>query len=159
MMVDSRLKTIYHRTQDIDPEQQKLLDEYAASLARDGLDGLINGVCTLIYMFTRWLRMACEDHDKDVIEHVVPTVVATMRMMTKTYPPEVIPTMAGMMIAAATDLSPTLWREQFGAWTEKEMNPLEATAVLLAERINKMTEDEDYATRLVTDALTRAGEL
>ncbi|WP_210583612.1 hypothetical protein [Streptomyces sp. GESEQ-35] len=153
MMVDSRLKAIYDSKTETDAEQQQLVDHFAASLGPAGADALLDGACTLIYMFMKWLRAACEDHDKDVIEYVVPTLVATMRMMPKTFRPEVIPTMAGLLVAAGTGLSPNLWRAQYGQWTDAEMNPLEATAVLLAEQINRITGTDDFATRLIADAL------
>ncbi|MEU7058270.1 hypothetical protein [Streptomyces sp. NPDC046197] len=156
MMVDSRLKAVYDSKTETDPEQQQMVDQFAASLGPAGVDALLDGACTLIYMFMKWLRTACEDHDKDVIEYVVPALVATMRMMPKTFRPEVIPTMAGLLIAAGTGLSPNLWRAQYGRWTDAEMNPLEATAVLLAEHINRIAGDHDFATRLITEALSRS---
>lgn len=158
MMVDSRLKAIYDSKTEADPEHQRMVDQFAASLGPEGFDALLDGACTLIYMFMQWLRAACEDHDKDVIEYMVPTLVATMRMMPRTFRPEVIPTMAGLLIAAGTGLSPTLWRAQYGEWTDAEMNPLEATAVLLAERVNQITGDHDFATRLITEALSRSDQ-
>lgn len=36
------------------------------------------------------------------------------------------------------------------------MTPLEATAFLLAEQINRITEDPDFATRMVSEALSGA---
>lgn len=36
------------------------------------------------------------------------------------------------------------------------MNALEATALLLAEHINRLTEDHDFATRLIAEALSSA---
>jgi hypothetical protein len=109
-------------------------------------------------MFMTWLRKAHEDHDKDVIEYVVPNLVATMRMMPRSVGPEAIPTMAGLVIAAGTGLSPNLWRKQYGPWTKAEMTPLEVTAFLLAEHINRVTEDPDFATRMISEALSRADE-
>ncbi|WP_405534033.1 hypothetical protein OG787_01355 [Streptomyces sp. NBC_00075] len=158
MVVDSRIRAIHDGKTDTDPQQQQLIQQYAATLGPEGVDALVDGACTLIYMFMEWLRKAHEDHDKDVIEYVVPTLVATMRMMPKTFRPEIIPTMAGLVVAAGTGLSPNLWRAQYGLWTDAEMNPLEATAVLLAEHINRIAEDHDFATRLITDALSRADE-
>ncbi|MCZ0984618.1 hypothetical protein [Streptomyces diastatochromogenes] len=158
MMIDSRLKAVYDSRTETDPEQQQMVDQFAASLGPTGVDALLDGVCTLIYMFMEWLRAACEDHDKDVIEYLLPTLVATMRMMPKTFRPEVIPTMAGLLVAASTGLSPNLWRAQYGRWTDAEMNPLEATAVLLAERINRISDDRDFATRLITEALSRSDQ-
>ncbi|MFI5520067.1 hypothetical protein [Streptomyces platensis] len=154
MIIDSRLKAVYDHKTGTDPEQQQMIDQFAASLGPTGVDALLDGTCSLIYMLMKWLRTACEDHDKDVIEYSVPALVATMRMMPKTFRPEVIPTMAGLLVAAGTGLSPNLWRAQYGRWTEAEMNPLEATAVLLAEHINRIADDHDFATRLITEALS-----
>ncbi|MET8955534.1 hypothetical protein ACWEO4_40585 [Streptomyces sp. NPDC004393] len=156
MMIDSRLKAVYDSKTGTDPEQQQMVAQFAASLGPTGVDALLDGACTLIYMFMKWLRTACEEHDKDVIEYVVPALVTTMRMMPKTFRPEVVPTMAGLLIAAATGLSPNLWRAQYGRWTEAEMNPLEATAVLLAEHINRISGDHDFATRLIAEALSNS---
>ncbi|PYC77096.1 hypothetical protein C7C46_20435 [Streptomyces tateyamensis] len=157
MVVDSRLKALYDGTGVPDPRQQELLNQYAASLGPQGIEALVDGACTLIYMFMCWLRAAYEDHEKDPIEEVVPSVVATMRMMPKTFRPEVIPTMAGLLVAAGTGLSPNLWRAQYGRWTAAEMNPLEATAVLLADHINRITgDDHEFATRLISNALSQA---
>ncbi|MEU6328431.1 hypothetical protein ABZ851_14285 [Streptomyces sp. NPDC047049] len=156
MVIDSRLKAIYDGTTETDPEQQELIDQFTASLSPKGAGDVLDGACTLIYMFMNWLRMAYEDHDKDVIECVVPQLVATMRMMPRSVRPEAIPTMAGLVIAAGTGLSPSLWRKQYGKWTAKEMNPLEATAFLLAEHINRLTDDRDFATRMIAEALSNA---
>ena len=158
MMIDSRLKAVYDNRTQPDAEQRALTDQFAASLGPNGVDDLLDGACTLIYMFMQWLRMAYEDHDKDVIQCVVPNLVATMRMMPNSIRPEAIPTMAGLLVAAGTGLSPNLWRKQYGYWTEDEMNPLEATAFLLAEHINRLTDDHDFATRLITGALSSADE-
>ena len=158
MMIDSRLKAVYDSKTETDPEQQQMVDQFAASLGPTGVDALLDGTCTLIYLFMEWLRKACEDHDQDVVEYVVPTLVATMRMMPKTFRPEVIPTMAGLVVAAGTGLSPNLWRAQYGHWTDAEMNPLEATAVLLAERINRIADDHDFASRVITEVLSRSDQ-
>lgn len=158
MVIDSRLKSIYDSRAQADPEQQQLTDQLIASLGPTGAQDLIDGACTLVYIFMKWLRMAHKDHGKDVIEYVVPSLVAAMRQMPKSIHPEAIPTMAGLVVAAGTGLSPNLWRQQYGDWTNDEMNPLEATALLLAEHINRITDDQDFATRLVSDALSSADE-
>lgn len=158
MLVDSRLKAIYDGRTGVDPERQMLDDQFTASLGPTGAQDLLDGVCTIIFMYMKWLRMACEDHDKDVIEYVVPNLVTAMRQMSRSIRPEAIPTMAGLLIAAGTGLSPSLWRQQYGDWTREEMNPLEAAAFLLAEVINRITDDHDFATRLVTNALSSADE-
>ncbi|MFI6416962.1 hypothetical protein ACIBG6_06000 [Streptomyces sp. NPDC050842] len=159
MVIDSRLKSIYDSSAQADPEQQQLTDQLIASLGPTGAQDLIDGACTLVYIFMKWLRMAHEDHGKDVIEYVVPSLVAAMRQMPKSIHPEAIPTMAGLVVAAGTGLSPNLWRQQYGDWTKDEMNPLEATALLLAEHINRITDDQDFATRLVSEALSSADEV
>ncbi|MFF4548580.1 hypothetical protein ACFY1J_30840 [Streptomyces sp. NPDC001406] len=158
MMIDSRLKAVYDHKTQTDAEQQALTDQFAASLGPGGIDDMLDGTCTLIYMFMQWLRMAYEDHGKDVIECVVPNLVASMRMMPRSVRPEAIPTMAGLLIAAGTGLSPSLWRKQYGYWTKDELTPLEATTFLLAEHINRLTDDRDFATRLITEALSSADE-
>ena len=157
MMVDARLKSIYDGV-GTDAEQEALNEQFAASLGPDDADDVLDGVCTLIYMFAQWLRMAYEDHGKDPVECVVPNLVATLRMMTRSIPRETVPTMAGLVVAAGAGLSPSLWRKQYGYWTKEEMTPLEATAFLLAEHINRLTDDRSFATRMVTDALTSMEE-
>ncbi|MEU5839866.1 hypothetical protein ABZ820_40310 [Streptomyces diacarni] len=156
MMVDSRLRSIHEGKDANDPEHKALVEQLTASMGRKGAKDLLDGACTLIYMFMMWLREAHEDHDKDVFEYVVPNLVATMRMMPKSVRPEAIPTMAGLVIAAGTGLSPNLWRKQYGEWTQEEMNPLEVTAFLLAEHINRITDDQDFATRMIAEALSAA---
>ncbi|CAM5407717.1 putative protein OS=Streptomyces alboniger OX=132473 GN=CP975_33595 PE=4 SV=1 [Streptomyces alboniger] len=158
MMVDSRLKSVHGGGATNDPVQQALSEQFVASLDRQGATDLLDGACTLIYMYMTWLRQVHEDQDKDVIEYVVPHLVATMRMMPKSIRPETIPTMAGLVVAAGMGLSPNLWRLQYGDWTGKEMNSLEATAFLLAEHINRVTDDPDFATRLVTEAMSLSEE-
>ncbi|GHB01169.1 hypothetical protein [Streptomyces termitum] len=158
MVIDSRLKAVHDGKAGTDPEEQRLIDQLAASLDLQGVHDLLDGTCTLVYMFMNWLRRAHEEHDRDVIEYVVPSLVTTLRMMPRTVSPEAIPTMAGMAIAAGTGLSPSLWRRQYGDWTTEEMTALEATALLLAEHINRIAGDRDFATRLIGDALSRADE-
>ncbi|XUL85727.1 hypothetical protein ACQ86D_02660 [Streptomyces galilaeus] len=158
MIVDSRLKTVHDGRTEADPEQQALMEQFIASLGPEEVDDVLDGTCTLIYIFMTWLRKAHESQGKDVIEYVVPTLVGTLRMMPRSVPPGAIPTMAGLVVAAGIGLSPNLWREQYGDWTKEEMTPLEATAFLLAEHINRITEDPDSATRLITDALARTDE-
>ncbi|MFD3873205.1 hypothetical protein [Streptomyces sp. NPDC058623] len=158
MMIDSRLKAVYDGRTETDPEQRELVDQLAGSMDAEAVRDLLDGACTLIYMFMTWLRKAHEAQDKDVIEYVVPSLVASMRAMPRSVRPETIPTMAGMVIAAGIGLSPNLWRRQYGEWTQAEMNPLEATAFLLAEHINRITADRDFATRLIAEALAAANE-
>ncbi|MGW2181841.1 hypothetical protein ACWCXX_27850 [Streptomyces sp. NPDC001732] len=156
MALDSHLKAVYDGQPGADSEQQQLMDQFTASLGPAEVDDVVDGMCTLVYMFMQWLRVTYEEHDRDVIEYVVPSFVASMRMMPKSVRPEVIPTMTGLVVAAGTGLSPSLWRKQYGDWTENEMNSLEATALLLADHINRLTDDHDFATRMVTKALSVA---
>ncbi|MBC2876966.1 MULTISPECIES: hypothetical protein [Streptomyces] len=158
MLIDSRLKTVQAGKSRTDPEQRELMARFTDSLDSEGANDVLDGACTLIFMFMKWLREAYAAHDKDVLAYVVPNVVGTMRMMPRSVRPEAIPTMAALIIAAGADLSPSLWRKQYGFWTEAEMNPLEVTAFLLADHINRLTEDPDFATRLITDALSSADE-
>lgn len=158
MMIDSQLKSVYGGRSEVDPEQQEFIEQFAASLGPTGAKDVLDGACTLIFMFMKWLRMAYEAEGQDVIACVVPNLVATMRMMPRSIRPETIPTMAGLVIAAGTDLSPSLWRQQYGRWTKDEMTPLEATAFLLAEQINRITDDREFATRMIADALTKSYE-
>ncbi|MFF0558655.1 hypothetical protein [Streptomyces sp. NPDC004266] len=92
----------------------------------------------------------------DVVEYVVPTLVTAMLRMSGSIRPEAVPTMAGLAVAAGTGLGPSLWRGQYGEWTREETNALEATAFLLAEVVNRITDDRDFATRPITDALSGA---
>lgn len=158
MAIDSRLKSVHAGKAETDPEQQKLIDQYIASLSPEGANDVLDGACTLVFIFMEWLRMTHQDHDKDVIEYVLPPLVATLRRMPKSVSSETIPTMAGLVVAAGTGLSPSLWRKQYGDWSEGEMNALEATVFLLAEHINRVTDDPDFATRMVTEALSSADE-
>jgi hypothetical protein len=156
LVIDSQLLRIREGKPERDAERHALIDQFIESLGPKGAADVLDGACTLIYLFMKWLRLAHEEHDKDVIEYVVPGLVGTLRKMPQSIPPEAVPTMAGLVIAAASDLSPSLWRQQYGEWTDAEMAPLEATTFLLAEHINGIAGDPDFATRLITDALARA---
>lgn len=156
MLVDSRIRTVHAGKSGPDPEQEQLVQQLLTSLGPEGVDDVLDGTCTLIYLYMKWLREAHEAHEKDVVEYVVPTLVTSLKMLPKSVPPEAVPTMAGLAIAAAIGLSPTLWRNQYGDWTEAELTPLEATAFLLAEHINRMTDDHNFATRMITEALSKA---
>ncbi|MBB1256834.1 hypothetical protein [Streptomyces alkaliterrae] len=158
MLVDSRLRSVRDGGSRSDPERQALTEQFVESLGPEEAGEVLEGTCTLIYTFMRWLRLAHEDAGKDVVEYVVPNLVASLRMMPRSVRPEAIPTMVGMVVAAGIGLSPNLWREQYGEWTEAEMTPLEATTFLLAEHINRMTDDPDFAVRLVSEALAGVDE-
>nr|WP_203607534.1 hypothetical protein [Streptomyces sp. SID11385] len=153
MLVDSRLQAIYEGHTGADADAQALTRQLLESLGRGGARDVLDGMCTLIYVYVCWLREVAEDHGKEIVAFLIPSLVETMRMMPRAFPAPTIPTATALVLAAATDLSPSLWRTQYGGWTAQEMIPLEATAVLLAERINRMTDDHDFAARLVTQLL------
>ncbi|ARZ72578.1 hypothetical protein SMD11_7002 [Streptomyces albireticuli] len=108
MVVDSRFKSVHGGKTEVDPEQRKLTGQYIASLGPEGAADVLDGACTLVFLFMEWLRKAHESQGKDVIEYVVPTLVATLRRMTMSIRPEAIPTMVGLVVAAGTELSPSL---------------------------------------------------
>ncbi|MFD3513847.1 hypothetical protein [Streptomyces sp. NPDC058657] len=155
LMLDARIKQIHESDPaDGDAAECRELDRlFAASTGADGLQDLIDGTCTLIYMFMQWLRRTHEEGGKDVIEYVVPTLVATLRRMPKSVRPHTLPTMVALAVAAGSGLSPNGWRSQYGDWTAEEMNALEATVFLVAEHINRMADDHGFAVRLIADAL------
>ncbi|MFD4877376.1 hypothetical protein ACFWOB_28995 [Streptomyces sp. NPDC058420] len=130
MMVDSRIKAVHAGKSATDPEQRESMDQFLASLGANGLDDLLDGACALICMFMTWLRKAHESEGKDVIEYVVPTLVATVRMMPRSCPPP-------------------RGRPNDGR--------AEATAFLLAEHVNRNADNPESATRMIMDALTSAG--
>ncbi|SEG95336.1 hypothetical protein SAMN05216223_13329 [Actinacidiphila yanglinensis] len=156
MIIDSQLRAVHDGKSEADPQHQLLVDQFTASMDPEGADDVLDGTCSIIYMFMQWLQAAYDDHGKNALEYVVPDLVAALRMMPLSVRPETVPTMAGLLIAAGTGLSPSLWRKQYGYWTEEEMKPLEATAFLLAEHINRLTEDRDFATRMIGNALSSA---
>ncbi|MFC6881552.1 MULTISPECIES: hypothetical protein [Actinomadura] len=158
LLIDSRIKGFQSERPEMDPEQHRLIDQFLRSFDSEGANDVLDGACTLIYLYVEWLRQAHEHLERDVIEYVLPYVVGTMRMMTRSIEPETIPTMAGMMVAAAIGVSPTLWRRQYGPWLRAELIALEATVFLLADHINHITEDPDAATRLITDLLNAVTE-
>jgi hypothetical protein len=158
LIVDSRLKQIHGDQSSYDAERRELDEQFLRSFDGTSANDVLNGACTLIYLFMEWLRQAHEAHDRNVMEHVLPYVAGTLRMMPRSIRPEAIPTMVGMLAASAIGLSPTLWRQQYGPWTEAEMNALEATAFLLADYINDLSDDENAATQMVANLLNSAIE-
>ncbi|MFF3320483.1 hypothetical protein ACFYV5_33990 [Streptomyces sp. NPDC003035] len=104
-------------------------------------------------MFVKWLRLAYEDHDEDVVACVVFSVVAVMWAMPSCVRPEAVPAMAGLFVAVGCGLGPGLWRGRCGVWTGKEMNFLEVTAFLLVVLIDRLAGDWDFASCLIAEAL------
>lgn len=148
--VDSRLRQIHD-----DPVRES--KEYRAKLenafkAADP-DQVVAGFCTLLYLLMKWLGEAFEKAGKDVSAEVIPYTMLSLSQMTKNIEREAIPAMGGMLVACTLDLSPTLWRGQYGPWTMSELKALEATAVLLAEQVNCYAGDREFALRMVMDIL------
>ncbi|MEV7490630.1 hypothetical protein HFP69_17925 [Streptomyces sp. ARC12] len=117
MLIDSRLRSVHAGRTGADPKRECLARQLITSRGPEGVDAVLDGACTLIFLYMKWLREAHEAHDKDVIEYVVPSLVTTLKRMPRSIPPEAVPMMAGLAIAAAAGLSPTLWRKQYGDWT------------------------------------------
>ncbi len=159
LMVDARIKEI-HEPEDesedgAEAERRELNRLFVASAGAEGVQELLDGTCTLLYMFMQWLRRTHEHGDKDVIEYVVPPLVAALRMMPRSVRPQTVPTMVALVVAAGTQVSPNGWRSQYGDWTPEEMNALEATVFLVAEHINRIAGDHGFAVRMIAETLTR----
>ncbi|GAA3981064.1 hypothetical protein GCM10023085_74240 [Actinomadura viridis] len=155
LILDSRLKQVREERRE-DPAERELIERFLRSFDLDAADDVLNGACSLIYLYMEWLRQAHEANESDVMEHVVPYVVDTLRKMPRSVRPEAIPTMSAMLTAAAIGVSPTLWRRQYGPWTEAEMNALEVTCFLLADHINRLSDDHDAATQMIARLLDAA---
>jgi hypothetical protein len=153
LILDSRLKELSDGACAPDPAKRELVEQLLRSYDLNGVKDVLDGACSLIYLFMEWLRQVHEDNQGDVMEYVVPYVVDTMRRMPRSIRPEAIPTMTGMLTAAAIGLSPTLWRKQFGPWTPAELTALEVTLYILADHINRLTGDQDAATQMIARLL------
>lgn len=156
LLVDSQLKAYKNGVSAPDASQRQLTDQFVRSLDSESAGGVLDGTCTLIYLWMEWLRQAHDAMGQDLLENLIPYLVRTLNAMTRTVRPEGIPTVVGLIIASAIGQSPTLWRKQYGPWTNEEMPALEATAFLLAKYINDLTQDPDAATRMITEALSSA---
>lgn len=153
LLVDSRLAQIGSGSTTPDPQQRELIDRTLQSFGPGAAQDVLDGACTLMYLYMDWLRKVHEAHDQDPIEYTVSYVASGLRAMRKSVKIEGIPTMVGMLTACVLGLSPTLWRKQYGQWAEAEMNALEATLVLLADQINRITGDPTTASRMIADLL------
>ncbi|MEV5575916.1 hypothetical protein AB0L06_38260 [Spirillospora sp. NPDC052269] len=134
--------------------EDELRNRYLESFGPQGAADVLDGACTLIYVYMQWLEDAYSSQDEDVMEHVVPWILGTMKLM-KVVNDEGIPTVAGLLVAPLVGISPTLWRREHGAWRKEEMTALEVAMVLLGLRVNELTGDDDAAVKLITDLLDR----
>lgn len=153
LLVDSRLAQLAKADATPDPERCELVERTLESFGPKAAQDVLDGACTLMYLYVDWLRKSLEAHGQDPMEYIVPYVASGLRAMRKSVKPEAIPTMVGMLTACVLGLSPTLWRRRYGGWLEAEMNALEASLVLLADRINNLTEDPNAASRMIVDLL------
>jgi hypothetical protein len=119
---------------------------------RDAFDG----TCSLIYLFTTVFREAAEAEGEDVLATVVPELVRTLGYMKENAAPAAIPMMAAMVTAAALGMSPNLWRLRYGSWQPKDIKAVQATAMILAEKLNSAAGSHDAALRMVMDIVERA---
>jgi hypothetical protein len=150
-----QIDSLYKRAHGISGVADGVLDA-ALSTKTDQARDLLDGYCTIINMFITGWREALPDHEMDVLSGLIPVMISRFRRMTTTVVPSTIPTMAAMMTAAAIDVSPNLWRAQFGDWQSEEIPALRTTAVLLAETVNNAHGDVDAALRFIMDALAKA---
>ncbi|MFC5186490.1 hypothetical protein [Actinomadura harenae] len=148
-VLDTRLKSIGSGEA---AGEDELRSRYLESFGPLGAAAVLDGACTLIYVYMQWLEDAYSSQDEDVMEHVVPWVLGTMKLM-KVVDDEGIPTMAALLVAPVVGISPTLWRREHGPWRKEEMTALEVAMVLLGLRVNELTGDDDSAVRLITDLL------
>jgi hypothetical protein len=155
MEIDSFIKRIHGTGSGRPDESGELVAEQVVPTARQAR-GVLNGYCTVIYMFITMWRKASEATDRDLVAGAIAATVTGLRGMTRTVAPSTIPTMVALMTACAIDASPTLWRTQFGEWRPEELPSVQATALLLAEGINRSHNDPDAALRLIMDAVARA---
>jgi hypothetical protein len=156
LFIDSRLKAATGEDGDADPQRRELTEQLLRSFDSTTARDVLDGVCTIIYVLVRWLDAAHKGEEHDVVAGTVPYVVTGLRAMERTVKPEAIPTMAGLIVASAPHQSPTLWRQQYGPWGRAEITALEATTLLIADYVNKVTGDDDTATRIIMDVLTAA---
>jgi hypothetical protein len=69
--------------------------------------------------------------------------------------PEAIPVMAAMVTAAAPGMSPDRWRLRYGPWQPGETKAVQATAMVLAEKLSSTAGSHDAALRMVMDIVER----
>jgi hypothetical protein len=98
-----------------------------------------------------------EARPEDALADVVRMLFSRLRLLKRAVPSASVPTMIALVTAAAMEQSPQRWREQYGhVWSEGDVAALEATAVCLAEWVNKLQGSPDAALRVIMEAFERA---
>jgi hypothetical protein len=179
LQVDSRLKAIYRRieasSKGAEPaDELTAVAGLAASTSRDAIGrldvsvvktaedarDLLDGYCTVVFVIVQWAvvsRKAPETKPEDALADVVRMLFSRLRLLKRAVPPASVPTMIALVTAAAMEQSPQRWREQYGhVWSEGDVAALEATAVCLAEWVNKLQGSPDAALRVIMEAFERA---
>ncbi len=90
----------------------------------------------------------------------MPHLVASMRMMPKSVRPEAIPTMAGLVVAAGTGPEPQPPVAAPVRRLDQGRDELPGSHRLPARGAhpNRITDDRDFATRLISKALNSADQ-
>jgi hypothetical protein len=179
LQVDSRLKAIYRRieasSRGTEPaDELTAVAGLATSTSRDALGRLdvsvvktaedarelLDGYCTVVFVIVQWAMASGEEPEakpEDALATVVRMLFSRLRLLKRAVPSASVPTMIALVTAAAMGHSPQRWREQYGhVWSEGDVAALEATAVCLAEWVNKLQGSPDAALRLIMEAFERA---
>jgi hypothetical protein len=125
-------------------------------LSLDEQGDVFDGICSLIYLFTTVFREAAEAEGEDVVADVVPDLLRTLGYMRENVAPAAIPMMAAMVTASALGMSPNLWRLRYGPWQPEDVAAVQATAMVLAEKLNSAAGSHGAALRMVMDIVERA---
>jgi hypothetical protein len=128
--------------------------ERIAAQSRQDINGLLTGVCTLIYVYMSALQKAYQTCGQDAVAEVIPRVITGLRGIEQVQA-SAIPTMAALMTTAAMDQSPDQWRPRNGQWLPEDLTAIPATAILLAEEIST-DDDPNAAVYLIADAIMAA---
>jgi hypothetical protein len=177
LQVDSRLRVIVRKIEawsaGRDRDEPGIPDVPVAGTVQEARD-LLDGYCTVVYVIVRW---ACApdgaageaaDRSRDgaglagqppaeALAGIVAMLFSRLTALKRAVVPSAIPTMIALVTAAAMGTSPQRWRDQYGhVWSEGDVAALEATAVCLAEWVNRRQRSPDAALRLVMAAYERS---
>lgn len=179
LQVDSRLRVIIRKIEalsaDRDRDEPGTLDVPVAGTVQEARD-LLDGYCTVVYVIVRWACAPDETADRadgnrdgaadggqpaaEALAGIVAMLFYRLTALKRAVVPSAIPTMIALVTAAAMGTSPQRWRDQYGhVWSEGDVAALEATAVCLAEWVNRRQGSPDAALRLVMAAYERAAAL